>query len=75
MTKPPTPPLPLRDKIGNELKAGDKVQIVNGAHAGKVIYKIKIGEKPYTIRGQVDAKDETRGVIETISKKVRKIVE
>lgn len=49
----------LTDKNNKELFAGDKVQIVNGANAGKILYKIRAAAKAYTVEGDLsnDAKD------------------
>lgn len=65
--------LGLKDKIGQELFAGDKVQIVNGATSGTVIYKIQAAGKPYTVVGNLNEKDGKMGTLEVAAKKVRKI--
>lgn len=65
--------LGLKDKIGQELFAGDRVQIVNGAKAGTVLHKIRVVGKPYTIEGDLDEKDPAKGSLEIANKKVRRM--
>ena len=65
--------LNLKDKVGAELFAGDKVQIVNGAKSGTILYKIQASRKPFTIEGCLNEKDEKLGIVVIETKKVRKI--
>lgn len=67
------PKLGMRDKAGEDLSAGDTVQVVNGANSGKVLYKIRAAGKPYAIVGDLSKEPAKSETIEVLSKKVRKI--
>lgn len=65
--------LGFRDKNGQELFAGDRVQIVNGAKAGTVIHNITAAAKPFTNSGGVHLKDGRKDPLEIVAKKVIKL--
>lgn len=65
--------LGLKDKYGEELFAGDSVQIVKGAKSGSVLHDIKAVPKVYTIVGEVLTKDGRKESIQVAAKKVMKV--
>jgi hypothetical protein len=64
--------LEIKDKNGQELFAGDTVQIVNGADAGKTLYNIRASKKEFYIEGFLDAKDE-KSMVHIMCKKIMRL--
>ncbi|MGE4130494.1 MAG: hypothetical protein AB7F86_02585 [Bdellovibrionales bacterium] len=65
--------LGLTDKNNCELFAGDTVQIVNGANAGKTLYKIRASAKSYTIEGSLSPEADASPSIQISCKKVMRV--
>jgi hypothetical protein len=65
--------LGLKDKNDQELFAGDTVQIVNGANAGKTLYQIRAAAKSYTIEGNLSANPKDQRPLQVSCKKVMRL--
>lgn len=66
--------LGLNDKNGQELFAGDKVQIVNGRHSGAILYKIRAYPRAFTIEGNLSEKAEDTRTIHIACRKVLRLM-
>ncbi len=65
--------LGLNDKNGQELFADETVQIVNGAKAGKALYKIRAAAKAYTIEGNLSTRPDDPQPFQISCKKVMRL--
>jgi hypothetical protein len=65
--------LGMKDKNYQELFAGDKVQIVNGANAGKALHKIRAAGRPYYIVGDLGTGTKAPVPVEISCKKVMRL--
>ncbi len=65
--------LRMKDKKGQELFEGDRVQVVNGAQSGQILTQIKAAAKPFTLVGTVKGPDGKATSVEVVAKKVLKL--
>lgn len=66
--------LGMKDKNGQELFADETVQIVNGANAGKELYKIRAAARAYTIEGNLSTKPDDPQPFQISSRKVMRLL-